>query len=108
MEAKDRIIHSEPDIGMSRTAVKVWFHRHYQSLGFTFVTQWPAPGTYAEPHPGEANMQSASSGSERLSGPRTSPNFLSRLGYRATNNKAAYLGGLVATNSRLPNSRRSI
>jgi integrase len=35
VDAKDRIIHSERDIGMSPVAVQVWFHRHYQSLGFT-------------------------------------------------------------------------
>src|SRR5262245_40627786 len=32
---RGRIIHSERDIGMSPIAVQVWFHRHYQSLGFT-------------------------------------------------------------------------
>ena len=35
VDAKDRIIHSERDLGMSPIAVQVWFHRHYQSLGFT-------------------------------------------------------------------------
>jgi integrase len=49
VEASDRIIHSERDIGMSPGAVQVWFHRLYQSLGFegasshsgrrTFVTR---------------------------------------------------------------------
>jgi integrase/recombinase XerD len=49
VDAKDRIIHSERDIGMGPVAVQVWFHRHYQSLGFagasshsgrrTFVTR---------------------------------------------------------------------
>ena len=35
VDAEDRIIHSERDIGLSPIAVQVWFHRHYQSLGFT-------------------------------------------------------------------------
>lgn len=35
VDARDRIIHSERDIGLSPVAVQVWFHRHYQSLGFT-------------------------------------------------------------------------
>jgi integrase len=49
IEAADRIIHSERDIGMSAGAVQVWFHRLYASLGFagasshsgrrTFVTR---------------------------------------------------------------------
>jgi integrase len=49
VEAGDRIIHSERDIGMSPGAVQVWFHRLYESLGFkgasshsgrrTFVTR---------------------------------------------------------------------
>jgi integrase len=49
VEATDRIIHSERDIGMSPGAVQVWFHRLYQALGFagasshsgrrTFVTR---------------------------------------------------------------------
>ena len=34
-EARDRIIHSERDAGMSPVAVQVWFHRLYASLGFT-------------------------------------------------------------------------
>jgi integrase/recombinase XerD len=33
-DAKDRIIHSERDAGMSAGAVQVWFHRLYQELGF--------------------------------------------------------------------------
>ena len=49
VEASERIIHSERDIGMSPGAVQVWFHRQYSSLGFagasshsgrrTFVTR---------------------------------------------------------------------
>jgi integrase len=49
IEAGDRMIHSERDIGMSAGAVQVWFHRLYASLGFagasshsgrrTFVTR---------------------------------------------------------------------
>jgi len=49
VDAADRIIHSERDIGMSPGAVQVWFHRLYASLGFqgasshsgrrTFVTR---------------------------------------------------------------------
>jgi integrase len=48
-EASDRIVHSERDIGMSPSAVQVWFHRLYADLGFkgasshsgrrTFVTK---------------------------------------------------------------------
>ena len=48
-EAKEHIIHSERDLGMSVNAVTVWFHRLYASLGFagasshsgrrTFVTR---------------------------------------------------------------------
>jgi integrase/recombinase XerD len=33
-DAKDRIIHSERDAGMSAGAVQVWFHRLYTELGF--------------------------------------------------------------------------
>jgi integrase len=33
-DAKDRIIHSERDAGMSAGAVQVWFHRLYAELGF--------------------------------------------------------------------------
>jgi len=49
VEAGDRIIHSERDLGMSAGAVQVWFHRLYKELGFegasshsgrrTFVTR---------------------------------------------------------------------
>lgn len=49
VEAADRIIHSERDLGMSPGAVQVWFHRLYKELGFhgasshsgrrTFVTR---------------------------------------------------------------------
>jgi integrase/recombinase XerD len=49
VEASDRIIHSERDIGMSPGAVQAWFHGLYESLGFagasshsgrrTFVTR---------------------------------------------------------------------
>jgi integrase len=49
VEAGDRIIHSERDLGMSAGAVQVWFHRLYKDLGFegtsshsgrrTFVTR---------------------------------------------------------------------
>ena len=49
VDAGDRIIHSERDLGMSPVAVQVWFHRLFQSLGFagasshsgrrTFVTR---------------------------------------------------------------------
>src|SRR5258708_7435061 len=49
VEASNRIVHSERDIGMSPGAVQVWFHRLYESLGFagasshsgrrTFVTR---------------------------------------------------------------------
>jgi hypothetical protein len=31
VEAADRIIHSERDIGMSPDAVQVWFHRLYEA-----------------------------------------------------------------------------
>jgi integrase/recombinase XerD len=34
-DAKDHIIHSERDAGMSAGAVQVWFHRLYQELGFS-------------------------------------------------------------------------
>jgi hypothetical protein len=33
-DARDRIVHSERDLGMSPGAVQVWFHRLYDSLGF--------------------------------------------------------------------------
>jgi integrase/recombinase XerD len=49
VDADDRVIFSERDIGMSPVAVQVWFHRHYRALGFvgasshsgrrTFVTK---------------------------------------------------------------------
>jgi integrase/recombinase XerD len=49
VDGDDRVIHSERDLGMSAGAVQVWFHRHYQALGFagasshsgrrTFVTK---------------------------------------------------------------------
>ncbi len=49
VDADDRVIFSERTIGMSPTAVQVWFHRHYAALGFagasshsgrrTFVTK---------------------------------------------------------------------
>lgn len=35
VEADDRIVHSERDLGLSPGAVQVWFHRLYASLGFT-------------------------------------------------------------------------
>jgi class 3 adenylate cyclase len=48
-DAGDRVMFSERTIGMSPTAVQVWFHRHYAALGFvgasshsgrrTFVTK---------------------------------------------------------------------
>jgi len=34
VDADDRVIFSERTIGMSPTAVQVWFHRHYAALGF--------------------------------------------------------------------------
>jgi len=34
-DAKDHIIHSERDAGMTAGAVQVWFHRLYQELGFS-------------------------------------------------------------------------
>ena len=34
VDADDRVIFSERDIGMSPVAVQVWFHRHYHALGF--------------------------------------------------------------------------
>jgi len=49
VDADDRVVFSERTIGMSPTAVQVWFHRHYAALGFvgasshsgrrTFVTK---------------------------------------------------------------------
>jgi len=34
VDADDRVIFSERTIGMSPTALQVWFHRHYAALGF--------------------------------------------------------------------------
>jgi integrase/recombinase XerD len=49
VDADDRVIFSERTIGMSPTAVQIWFHRHFHALGFagasshsgrrTFVTK---------------------------------------------------------------------